>query len=227
VEATALRFLVPDLKTLVPDRMQPFYFSIGGTNNNWTPTSDNCTSSPHCEVPYMFEETLVPQGPEVSVAPFSWNGSHQTVGDGCPSTNGDTGGAVDLMVTCVSTDSDPGAAVFKQQYKHLYINGMDYGPAAILLNTASASGVGIQSSWFSCSGCDPITTYHHQLALSGGELQTVLYSGVTGGSISISDCTQTTFCTGNDSVSGNTSPFSSTAPGSIGEHSGMILLASN
>lgn len=233
LEATALRFLVPNPSTLVPDRMQPFYFTIGGTNNNWSPAGDSCPSTPYCEVPYMFEETLVPQGPEVPVAPFTWNGATETVGDGCPTPTpdpGDTGGAVDLMVTCVSSVSDPsteGAAVFKQQYKHLYINGMDYGPAAVLLNTASATGASILSSWFSCSGCDPITTYHYKLALSGGELASVLYSGVTGGSISISDCTQPTYCTGDNSVSGNTAPFNSSAPGSITPHAGILLLKSN
>jgi hypothetical protein len=226
MEATAMRFLVPNPQTLVPDRMQPLYFTIGGTNNNWTPSSDMCTSSPYCEIPYMFEETLVPQGPEVSVGAFTWNGSTPSPGDGCPA-NGDTGGAVDLKVDCVSGDSDYGAAVFKQQYKHLYIDGVDYGPAAVMLNTASTTTVTIQSAWFSCSGCDSIGTYNYQLAMSTGELTTVAYSAVSGGSISITDCTETTFCNGDDSVSGNTATFNPSAVNTIGPHSGVILLKSN
>jgi hypothetical protein len=227
MEATALRFLVPDPTTLVPDRMQPFYFTIGGTNNNWTPSVDACSTSPYCEVPYFFEETLVPQGPEISVGAFAWNGSTQSVGDGCPTPNpGDTGGAVDLMAACVSGLGDPaasGAAILRQEYKHLYINGMDYGPAAALLNTASATTVTISSSWFSCTGCTPLSSFHYELSLSGGELASVLYSGVTGGSISLR-CTQSTYCTGNNTISGNTS---SAIPLVIGPHSGIILLGSN
>ena len=203
--------------------MQPFYYTIGGTNNNWSPSTPTaCPSAPYCEVPYMFEETLVPQGPEVSVGAFKWNGAKQSVGDGCPSiTPADTGGAVDLMVTCVSTDADAGAAVFRQEYEHLYINGTDYGPAAVLLNTASTVSVAVSSSWFSCSGCTPLSSFHHQLALSGGELASVMYGA---GTISL-PCTQTTYCTGNNTVAGNTvgRPLSE----NIGPHSGLIFLASN
>lgn len=103
-EAAALRFLVPNPSTLVPDRMQPLYFTIGGTNNNWPPSVNNCAVSPFCEVPYMFEETLVPQGPEVSVGAFTWNGKYASVGDNCatPPPKPDSGGAVDLLATCVS-----------------------------------------------------------------------------------------------------------------------------
>lgn len=203
--------------------MQPFYFTIGGTNNNWSPTADHCTVSPYCEVPYMFEETLVPQGPEVSVGAFTWNGIKQSVGDGCPSpTLGDTGGAVDLMVTCLTSDADPGAAVFRQEYKHLYVAGLDYGPAAVLLNTASATAVPISSSWFTCSGCSPLSSFHYVLALSGGELTSVLYGRLLE-PIAL-PCTQTTYCTGDDTVSGNTA---SVIPLLLPPHSGMILLGSN
>jgi hypothetical protein len=226
MEATALRFLVPDPKTLIPDRMQPFYFTIGGTNNNWTPTSGSCTLAPGCEVPYMFEETLVPQGPEISVAPFSWNGSHVTVGDGCPAKNGDAGGAVDLMVTCVNDPLTPsdGAAVFLQEYHHLYINGHDYGPAAVLLNTASATSVAISSAWFSCTSCTPLSDFTERLNVTTGELTSVPYSGVTGGSISL-PCTAVTYCNGDNTVTGNTSSF--TGSYTIPPDSGVILLGSN
>ncbi len=228
MEATALRFLVPDLVTLVPDRMQPFYFTIGGTNNNWSPTANHCTMAPYCEVPYMFEETLVPQGPEVPVGAFAWNGNTQSVGDGCPTPTPnppDTGGAVDLMATCLNDTGDPtdGAAVFRQEYHHLYINGADYGPVAVLLNTATTAVVTIDPTWFNCPGCDPLSSFNYQLTLSGGELTAVPYPGVAH-PISL-PCTQTMYCTGNDTVSGNTTSFGGTL--TIGPHSGVILLGSN
>lgn len=213
-ESTAIRFLVPDPTTLVPDRMQAFYFSIGGTNN---PSS--CTSVPGCEVPYFFEETLVPQGPEKTVGQFEWNGTTQTIGDGCPAKDGDTGGAVDLTVDCISGD-DQGAAILLQEYQHLYINGKDYGPAAVLLNTASATSVTISSSWFVCITCSPLGSFHYVLALRGGEMQSVLYGS---GSILL-PCTNPTYCTGDNTVSGNTS---SSLPSSIGPHTGLILMGSN
>lgn len=234
-EATALRFLVPNPATLVPDRMQPFYYEIAATVN--TPDPSGCgTGSPpvQCEVPYFFEETMVPQGPEVPVAAFSWNGATQTIGDGCPTPTpnpGDSGGAVALMVRCVSSLKDPapnGAAVFRQEYQHFYIDGTDYGPAAILLNTANATSVSIDASWFTCTGCDNITRFHYQFSLSpttGGELQSVRYPG---GTISIPACTSS-YCNGDNTVSGNTIPFyyNVEAPPTIGPNSGIILLGSN
>lgn len=228
-EATALRFLVPDLKTLVPDRMQPFYYQIGATRNQSNPLNCSALFGVPCEVPYFFEETMVPQGPEVSVGAFTWNGGTQSVGDGCPSPNpGDTGGAVDLMVTCLTDpDTTDGAAVFRQEYHHLYIDGNDYGPAAVLLNTASMAVGTIDSSWFTCTGCDRISSFNYQLTLSGGELASVLYPGITP-DISL-PCTSATYCTGNNTVSGNTTAFvyNPTARPTIGPHSGIILLGSN
>jgi hypothetical protein len=228
-EATALRFLVPDPMTYVPDRMQPFYYTVGGTANNWTPTADHCTITPYCEVPYFFEETIVPQGQEVTVGAFHWNGATQSVGDGCPAPTPnppDTGGAVDLMVACVDDpdSSTDGAAVFRQEYHHLYIDGNDYGPAAVLLNTASETSVNIDSSWFECSGCDHIGKFGEQLKLKGGELKSVFYNG---GSISL-ECTAS-YCNGDKTVSGNTTAFSYNpmAPPTIGPDSGIILLGSN
>lgn len=218
-EATALRFLVPNPQTLVPDRIQPFYFTIGGSANT------NCLSSPvGCEIPYFFEETIVPQGPEITVRPFTYAGK-SSVGDGCPPSPmpSDYGGAADLVATCLGSDPDGGAAVFLQEYKHLYINGMDYGPAAVLLNTASTTSATISSSWF-CSTCTPLSSFHYRLALSGGELASVLYSGATGGSISL-PCTAAAYCTGDGSVSGNTTSFSGTY--TMGPHDGVILLGSN
>ncbi len=235
MEATALRFLVPNPVTLVPDRMQPLYYTVGGTNNDWSPSSNQCAnpSGSFCEVPYFFEETLVPQGPEVTVNTFTYGGVN-SVGDGCPypspsPTPNDSGGAVDLMVDCVSADSDPGAAVFRQEYEHLYINGTDYGPAAVLLNTASTTRVPIDSSWFSCSGCSPITSFHSKLALAGGELTSVIYGS---GTISL-PCTQTAtpspnpYCTDQNTVPENTATFEHDHPGNIDAHSGIILLGTS
>lgn len=231
MEATALRFLVPNPVTLVPDRMQPFYYTVGGTDNNWTPgpNASSCSTSPYCEVPYFFEETLVPQGPEVTVNAFTYGGVN-SVGDGCPypspsPTPNDSGGAVDLMVDCVTADADLGAAVFMQEYLHLYINGTDYGPAAVLLNTASTTRVPINSSWF-CSGCSPITMFHRKLALAGGELTSVIYGS---GTITL-PCTQTAtpspnpYCTDQNTVPENTATFEPDHPGNIDPHSGIILL---
>ncbi len=217
-EATAFRFLVPDPTTLVPDRIVPFYYRISLTTN----VPPDC-----CEVPYFFEETMVPQGPEVSVAPFKWNGTIQTVGDGCPTASGDSGGAVDLKVLCFSPiiEPDPGAAVFRQEYKHLYISGNDYGPAAVLLNTASITSVNISSNWFNCSGCSPITSFSYKLSLSGGELTTVVYDHLIQ-PISL-PCSETAYCSGNNTIAGNTTSFDPNNPGSIGPRSGLILLASN
>ena len=231
-EATALRFLVPNPATLVPDRMQPFYYQIAATVNAPTPSACTTVGPPPvpCEVPYFFEETMVPQGPEVPVAMFQWNGAKQSVGDGCPTPNpGDSGGAVSLMVACVTDPDTPtdGAAVFRQEYKHFYIDGNDYGPAAVLLNVAKETSVNINPTWFTCAGCDPITSFHSQFSLSptsGGELQSVLYPG---GTIAIPACTSSN-CNGNNTVSGNTVPFyfNVEAPPTIGPDSGIILLGS-
>lgn len=228
MEAAALRFLVPDPSTLVPDRMQPFFYTVGGTNNHWAPGSNNCSSMPYCEVPYFWEETMVPQGPEVPVGTFSWNGTTQSVGDGCfegsPDGSGDTGGAVDLVATCVTDTTDPGAAVFRQEYHDLYVGGLDYGPAAILLNTSNGP-VSISSTWFGCSGCDALSNFTVQVAISTGELQSVYYPGRP---LPIQlPCTETTYCTGDPTIAGNTTSFSSGSPGSIGPHSGIILLGRN
>lgn len=164
----------------------------------------------------------MPQGPEVTVGAFAWNGSTQSVGDGCPAGSGDTGGAVDLLAACVNSLAGPGA-IFRQEYLHLYIDGTDYGPAAILLNTSGIS-VPISSSWF-CSVCTPITDFCYRLALATGELTQVPYPGFT--SPIPLECTQTTFCSGHDTIAGNTSPFAPSTPGNIAAHSGVILLVNN
>jgi hypothetical protein len=58
-----------------------------------------------------------------------------------------------------------------------------------------------------------------------GELQSVQYSGVTGGNISL-PCTQRSYCTGKNAVLDNTSLFSAIGA-VIGPHSGVILLKSH
>ena len=103
----AFRWLVANPATGMPDRVLPLLYTVGGTAS---------------EVPYYFEETLVPHDAEHAVGKFIWNGTTQTVGGGCPSADGDSGGALSLLVQCVGS-----AGVYCQQYRHLVIDEVDYG----------------------------------------------------------------------------------------------------
>lgn len=199
---TAMHWLVPDPQTGVPDRVIYKYDRVGRTN---------------AEIPFYFEETLVPYGPEETVAPFTWNGTTPTVGGGCPSANGDSGGAISLLVACVGA-----AGVYCQQYRALYVNGVGYGPAAACVNT-SISPQRIEPSWFVH---DPIFTYRYALALSGGELASVPYKNVRGGSISL-PCTNAAYCTGSSTLSSQAATFRSDGTETLCGRCGIVLFANS
>ncbi len=201
--ALAFRWLVANPKTGMPDRVLPFIYSIGGTTT---------------EVPYYFEETLVPSGAEHPVGKFIWNGTTETVGGGCPSAAGDSGGAVSLLAQCAGS-----AGIYCQQYRHLFVNGLDYGRTAACLNTSTATE-NIASTWFAV---DPISSYKYSLALHGGELTSVPYHAVSGGSIPLSTCTNTTYCTGSNSLSSQAAPFKGDGSDTLCGQCGVILFESD
>ncbi len=198
----AYRWMVPNPSTGIPDRVISAQFTIGGTLT---------------EAPYFFEDTLVPYGAETPVSRFVWNGNVQTTGGGCPSTSGDKGGAVSLLVQCVGSDG-----IYCQQYQHLYINGTDYGNVAACLNTSSTTE-NIVSSWFKH---DPISSYKYVLALQGGEMTSVPYQGVSGGSIALKTCTNKLFCTGSNKLSAQANPFKGNGTDQLCGPCGVILLHS-
>ncbi len=202
IAALAYRWLVPNPSTGMPDRVISSQYSEGGTGS---------------EAPYFFEDTLVPYGAETQVPKFVWNGKVQTVGGGCPSVAGDSGGAVSLVVQCVGS-----AGIYCQQYQHLYINGADYGNAAACLNTSTTTK-NIVSSWFKH---DPISSYSYELSLQGGEMTSVPYQGVSGGSIALTTCTNTTYCTGQNTLSTQAAPFKGDGSDTLCGPCGVILLHS-
>lgn len=199
----ASRWLVANPSTGIPDRVISFQYTVGRT-----PT----------EVPYFFEDTLVPSGAEHAVTPFKWNGRTQTVGGGCPSANGDRNGAIDLLVGCVGA-----AGIYCQQYQHLFINGADYGKTAACLNTGTSTA-NIARSWFTR---DPISSYRYTLALQGGEMTSVPYRGVPGGSIALTACTNPAYCTGRNTLSSQVAPFKGDGSDQLCGPCGVILLQNN
>jgi hypothetical protein len=138
-----------------------------------------------------------------------------TSGGGCPSTDGDTGGAVALLVECVGSDG-----IYCQQYEHLYIDQIDYGRMAACLNTSTTTE-NITSSWFKG---DPITSYGYELSLQGGELTTVPYQGIPGGSIPLPTCTNKTYCTGQNTLSTQVATFKGDGTDQLCGQCGVILL---
>ncbi len=187
----------------MPDRVISGEFSEGGTNT---------------EVPYFFEDTLVPDGAEIPVPKFVWNGKVKTVGGGCPSASGDSGGAVALLVQCVGSEG-----IYCQQYAHLYINGADQGATAACFNT-STTNENIVSSWFKK---DPISSYQYVLALQGGEMTSVPYQDVSSGAIALSTCTNKTYCTGSNSLSAQVGTFAGNGSDTLCGQCGVILLENN
>ena len=198
--ALAWRWLVANPATGIPDRVVSDQLTEGGTKT---------------EVPYFFEDTLVPAGAEVSVPKFVWNGSAQTAGGGCPSASGDRGGAVALLVQCVGS-----AGIYCQQYAHLYINGADNGMTAACFNTSTTSE-NIASNWFNH---DPISSYQYVLALKGGEMTSVPYAGVPGGSIAMHTCTSKAYCTGNNDLSSQAETFKGDGSDTLCGQCGVILM---
>ncbi len=200
VAALAFRWLVANPSTGIPDRVISFQYTIGRTMS---------------EVPYFFEDTLVPYGAEHAVEPFKWNGRAQTVGGGCPSIDADRGGSIDLLVTCKGA-----AGVYCQQYRHLFINGSDYGKAAACLNTGTETA-NIMRSWFTR---DTMSSYRYELALQGGEMKSVPYRGVPGGWIALPTCTNVSYCTGRSTLSTQAVPFKGDGSEELCGPCGIILL---
>jgi hypothetical protein len=202
--ALAMRWLVPDPDTGVPDRIIPHYGTIGGPIG----TAD--------EAPYYFEETFVPHGPLKSVSPFVWNGRTPTVGGGCDGVAADRHGASDLRVQCVGT-----AGIYCQQYRNLFINGTNYGPTAACVNT-STSGERIVPSWFIGNS---MSTYKYELALSGGELRSVPDRNVPGGSISLPTCSNAAYCTGSTNLAAQTVKIRGEGSDTLCGQCGVVLLS--
>jgi hypothetical protein len=196
----AFRWLIANPATGMPDRVLPFIYTIGGTTG---------------EVPYYFEETLVPAGAEHPVGTFNWNGTTQTVGGGCPSSSGDTGGAISLLVQCAGS-----AGIYCQQYRRLFVNGTDYGKAAACLNTSTTREV-IAASWFTG---DPIGSYRYRLALQGGEMTSVRYKNAYGGTIPLTTCTNSAYCTGTNTLSAQVAAFKGAGSDTLCGPCGVILL---
>lgn len=199
----AYRWLVANPATGIPDRVISLQLSEGGTLT---------------EAPYFFEDTLVPVGAETNVPRYIWNGNTVTTGGGCPSASGDTGGAVALVVQCVSS-----AGIYCQQYQHLYINRIDYGKAAACLNTSTTTE-NITRSWFKN---DPISSYSYELSLQGGEMTSVPYQGVAGGSIALTTCTNKKYCTGQSTLSTQVAPFKGNGTDTLCGQCGVILIENN
>jgi hypothetical protein len=203
LESLAWRWLVANPATGRPDRVISSQYSERGTAT---------------EVPYFFEDTLVPDGAEISVPKFVWNGRVQTVGGGCPSRNGDSGGAIVLLAQCVGS-----SGIYCQQYEHLYINGTDHGKTAACLNTSNTTER-IVSGWFKH---DPISSYHYVLALKGGEMTSVPYQDVPGGTIKLTTCTNKTVCTGSNSLAAQVAAFKGSGSAALCGPCGVILLENN
>lgn len=199
----AYRWLVPNPATGIPDRVISMQLTEGQSKT---------------EAPYFFEDTLVPVGAETSVPRYVWNGTKVTAGGGCPSTSGDSGGAVSLLVQCVDS-----AGIYCQQYAHLYINQTDYGKTAACLNTSTTTE-NISGSWFKN---DPISSYGYVLSLQGGEMTSVPYQGVQGGSIALSTCTNSKYCTGQNTLSTQAAPFKGDGSDQLCGQCGVILLENN
>ncbi len=201
--ALAWRWLVANPRTGIPDRVVSDQLTERGSSS---------------EVPYFFEDTLVPYGAEISVPKFVWNGRVQTIGGGCPSTHGDRGGAIALLVQCVGS-----SGIYCQQYQHLYINGADHGKTAACFNTSTTTER-IVSSWFKH---DSISSYRYVLALKGGEMTSVPYQGVQGGSIKLTTCTNRSLCTGSNSLSAQVAAFKGSGSAALCGPCGVILLQNN
>ncbi|MBV9264473.1 MAG: hypothetical protein JO324_09130 [Candidatus Eremiobacteraeota bacterium] len=80
------------------------------------------------------------------------------------------------------------------------------------------------SSWFTH---DPISSYSYVLALQGGEMTSVPYQGVPGGSIALPTCTNAQFCTGSNQLSTQVAPFKGDGSDTLCGPCGVILLHQN
>lgn len=205
---TALHWLIPNPATQIPDCLMYHYLTLGSA----TGISG--------EAPYYFEETLVPWQPEQSVTKFVWNGVTQTVGGNCDSNSantqgnhGDKGGVGALEVQCVNSGGNPttndGAGIYCQQYKHLYINGVDKGKAAACLDTSQSQNPTVASTWFTH---DSWTNYNYTLNLPMGELTSLPLGG---GTVNLASVCTDANCNAYPSAGAAASSWSYTSPGTI------------
>lgn len=205
---TALHWMVPDPANGLIDRLRYTMGTLGGVLGSPT------------EMPYFFPQTLVPTQPLKSVGKFVWNGNTQTVGGGCPA-NGDQGGSLTLLVLCPDSS---GGGIYVQQYQHVYIANVDYGPGAAILNL-SATTETLSSSWFLPQA--PMSTYNYYLTPVPGALTSVAYQGITGNAVSLSALCTDSNCVGSDVPSANMTVLNQSSPPSICGRCGMIVLANN
>ena len=105
----------------------------------------------------------------------------------------------------------------------LYINQTEYGKTAACLNT-STTAENITSSWFKN---DPISSYTHVLSLQGGEMTSVPYQGVSGGSIALTTCTNKKYCNGQSTIATQVAPFKGDGTDQLCGQCGVILLGRN
>ncbi len=73
---------------------------------------------------------------------------------------------------------------------------------------------------------DPMSSYHYVLALKGGEMTSVPYKGVPGGSIRLSTCTNGRYCSGSNSLAAQTTAFRGSGEVLCGP-CGLVLLLNN
>jgi hypothetical protein len=190
----ALRWLVPSTDG-TPDFLILWRDTAGGTAS---------------EAALFPEDFLVPYGPEQPLTAYQFNGATIDNGSGCPG-NGDTGGAVGLVVYCSGT-----VAVYCEQYHHLgYAQSgteVDEGPAMACINPSSTA-VSFASMTFKG---DPLSTYKHAIDLNGGEMSSSATLYYAPGRSEQSPCTNTTYCNG-------TLDFTGTIPTSLPADSGVLL----
>jgi hypothetical protein len=190
----ALRWLVPSTDQ-TPDFIILWRFTYGETTS---------------ELALFPEDFLVPYDPEQPLTAYQFNGATIDDGSGCPA-DGDTGGAVGLVVYCSG-----GIAVYCEQYRHLaYAQSgteVDEGPAMACINP-SDTAVNFASMTFKG---DPFSTYKHMIDLNGDEISSTATLYYAPGRSEKSPCTNATYCNG-------TLDFTGTIPTSLPADSGILL----
>jgi hypothetical protein len=129
-------------------RMQAASVLLGYSPGHTVSWSDLETNSGNLAI--WPEEGLVPTAPVQSMAQPAGNGCLDGSGNYCT-----TGGHNDLQVT-------PG--IYRREFTTCYNQATAIGPCAVIVNT-TASPATISGSWLS-------GTYHHQITLQGGDVQT-------------------------------------------------------
>lgn len=201
----AMEWLIPDCGSAVSsnDRIIPRRLPIGLTTS---------------EAPSFFELFLVPFAPVECPGPYSYPGSITTVGSGCPTGQGESGGITVILKACASDNG----GVYAEDYNQFWFNGHNYGPITVLVNTSSSDTFAIQSGWFSSQ---PLLLYNFVLALAPSEMQSVAQGNIGGGVANFPTCTNGLYC----SAGGNTLATNSSAslPANIAPHTAYVYLTTN